>query len=54
MDGYSSMILEAKRKAAEEELEPEPLKAKTKHKKSPLELHKVFINESKNHEKNYK
>ena len=30
---YGSMILEAKRKAAGEELEPEPLKKKTKHKK---------------------
>ena len=41
VDDYSSMILEAKRKAAEEEPKPEPLKAKSK---SPLELHKEFIN----------
>ena len=47
------MILEAKRKAAEEEpeLEPEPSRAKIKRKKSPLELHEGFINEIKNDEK---
>ena len=46
------MILEAKRKAAEEEPKPEPTKAKTKRKKSPFELHEKFINEIKNDEKN--
>ena len=49
VDDYSSMILEAKRKAAEEEPKPEPLKVKSK---SPLELHKEFINETKNDKKN--
>ena len=43
VDVFGSMILEAKRKAAEEP-KPEPTKTKTKHKKSPFELH----------EKNYK
>ena len=46
------MILEAKRKAAEEEPKPEPTKAKTKRKKSPFELHEKFINEIANDEKN--
>ena len=46
------MILEAKRKAAEEEHERTPSKAKTKHKKYPLELREEFINEIKNDEKN--
>ena len=41
------MILEAKRKAAEEEPE-----GKTKIKKSLLELREEFINENKNDEKN--
>ena len=51
VDDYGLMILEAKRKAAEEEPKPEPTKAKTKRKKSPFELHKKFINEIKNDEK---
>ena len=37
------MILEAKRKAAEEEPKPEPTKAKTKRKKSPFELHEKLM-----------
>ena len=45
------MILEAKRKAAEEEPELEPSKGKTKRKKPPLELRKEFINEIKSDEK---
>ena len=52
VDDYGSMILEAKRKAAEEEPKPEPSKLKTKRKKSPFELHENFINEIKNDEKN--
>ena len=52
VEDYGSMILEAKRKAAEEELKPEPSKLKTKRKKSPFELHENFINEIKNDEKN--
>ena len=48
VDDYSSMILEAKRKAAKEEPETKPSKAKTK---SPLELREEFINEIKNDEK---
>ena len=48
------MILEAKRKAAEEEPEPKPSKERTKHKKYPLELHEEFINEIKNDEKKKK
>ena len=52
LDDYISMILEAKRKAAEEELKPEPAKAKTKRKESPFELHKKSVNEIKNDEKN--
>ena len=51
-DDYGSMILEAKRKADEEELETEPSKAKTKPKKSSLELREKFVNEIKNDEKN--
>ena len=50
VDGYVSIILEAKRKKAEEEPKPESSKAKTKRKKSPLELHKEFISETKNDE----
>ena len=46
------MILEAKRKAAEEENKPGPSKTKTKRKKLPLELHKELINETKNDERN--
>ena len=46
------MILEAKRKAAAEENKPGPSKTKTKRKKSPLELHKELINETKNDERN--
>ena len=38
VDDYDSMILEAKRKAVEEETEPKPSKAKTKREKYPLEL----------------
>ena len=48
LDDYGSMILEAKRKAAEEEPKPEPTKAKNKCKKSLFELHEKFINEIKN------
>ena len=45
VDDYGSMIVEAKRKATEEEpeSEPEPSKAKTKRK-----LHQKFINEIRN------
>ena len=46
------MLLEAKRRAAEEEPKPETPKAKTKRKKYPLELDKKFINEIENDEKN--
>ena len=52
VDDYGSMILEAKKKAAEEEPKPEPSKLKTKRKKSPFKLHENFINEIKNDEKN--
>ena len=45
VDNYSSMILEAKRKATEGEPELKPLKAKTRLKKVPLELCEEFINE---------
>ena len=45
------MIIEAKRKTAEEELKPELTKTKTKRKKSPFELHEKLINEIKNDEK---
>ena len=48
IDGYDSIILEAKRKAAEEEPKPEPTEPKTERHKSPFELHKRFINEIKN------
>ena len=48
------MILEAKRKVAEEEPEPKPSQERTKHKKYPLELHEEFINEIKNDEKKKK
>ena len=52
VDDFGSMILEAKRKAAEKpEPEPEPSKVKTKRKKSPLELHEEFINEIENDKK---
>ena len=50
VDDYVSIIIKAKRKAAEEP-EPEPSKAKTKHKKFLLELCEQFINEIKNYEK---
>ena len=50
VDDYVSIIIKAKRKAAEEP-EPEPSKAKTKHKKFLLELCEQFINETKNYEK---
>ena len=50
-DDYDSMILEAKRQAAEEEPEPAPSKAKTKRKKNSLELREEFINETKNDKK---
>ena len=46
------MILEAKRKTAEEEPASEPSKVKTESKKSLLELHEEFINETKNDQKN--
>ena len=52
VEDYGSMILEAKRKAAEEEPKPEPSKLKTKRQKAPFELHENFINEIKNDEKN--
>ena len=52
VDDYDSMILEAKIMAAKKEPKPEPTKAKTKHKKSPLELYEKFINEIKDDEKN--
>ena len=52
VDGYASIILEAKRKTAEEEPEPVPSKAKTKRKNSPLELREEFINKIENEEKN--
>ena len=52
VDDYGSMILEAKRKAAEEEPKPEPSVAKTEHIKSALELYQEFINEIRNTEKN--
>ena len=42
------MILEAKRKAGEEE----PLKVKIKRKKSSLELHEEFLNEIESDKKN--
>ena len=41
------MILEAKRKAAEEEPKLKPSKGNNKHKKSPSELREEFINEIK-------
>ena len=44
VDDYISMILQAKRNAAEEEHELEPSKAKTKRKKIILELREEFIN----------
>ena len=52
VDNYGSMILEAKRKVAEEEAKPELTKAKTKLKKFPFELHEEFINETTNNKKN--
>ena len=52
IDGYGLMILEAKRKAPEEEPKPEPTKAKTKRKISPFKLHEKCINEIKNDENN--
>ena len=52
LDDYGSMILEAKRKAVDEEPKSETTKAKTKRKKSPFELHEKFLNEIKNDEKN--
>ena len=51
VDDYGLMIFEAKRKAADEERQPEPTKAKIKRRKAPFELHKKFINEIKNDEK---
>ena len=53
VDDFSSIILEAKRKVAEEEPETEPSKPKIK-KKSPLELHEDFVSEIKNNEKKCK
>ena len=50
VDGYALIILEAKRKMAEEE--PEPSKAKGKRKKFLLELCEEFINKIENEEKN--
>ena len=47
-EDFCSMILEAKRKAGEEE----PLKVKIKRKKSPLELHEEFLNEIESDKKN--
>ena len=40
-------FLKTKRKAVEEEPKPEQTKPKTKHKNSPFEFHKKFINELK-------
>ena len=55
VDDYILMILEAKKTAAKEKLEPElwktPSKPKTKRKKSPLELREEYINEIENDEK---
>ena len=55
VDDYTLMILEAKKTAAKEELEPELWKTlskpKTKRKKSPLELREEYINEIENDEK---
>ena len=51
VDDYRPMILEAKRKASEEEPKTEPSKTKTKRKKSPLELREEFTNEIKNDKK---
>ena len=45
------MILEAKRNTHEKKPKPEPIKEKTKRKKSPFELHEKFINKFKNNEK---
>ena len=42
VDGYGSMILEAKRSATEEEPEPEKSKVKTKRKKSPQNCVKIL------------
>ena len=47
---YSSMIIEAKRKMAEEEPEPEPSKATTKRQNLHLNCCEEFINEIKNDE----
>ena len=44
------MILEAKRKVAEEEPKPELSKTKTRCKKSPLQLHEELKIEIKNDE----
>ena len=52
VDDYGSMRFEAKRKKTEEEPKTEPIKAKTKRKKFQFQLHKKFINEIKNDEKN--
>ena len=54
VDGYASIILEAKIKTAEEEPEPEPSKAKTKRKNFPLELCEEFLNKIENEEKKLK
>ena len=50
LDDYGSMIIEAKKKAAEGEPEPEQSKAKTKIKNYSLDR-EGFIEEVKNHKK---
>ena len=52
VDDYGSMILEAKRKAPEQEPGPDLSKPKFECKKSSLELGEEFIDEIKNDEKN--
>ena len=51
VDDYGWVILEAKRKVAEEEPKPELSKTKTRCKKSPLQLHEELKIEIKNDEK---
>ena len=52
VDDYGWVILEAKRKVAEEEPKPELSKTKTRCKKSPLQLREELKIEIKNDEKN--
>ena len=51
VDDYEWVILEAKRKVAEEEPKPELSKTKTRCKKYPLQLHEELKIEIKNDEK---